>query len=148
MNWRYKSRIPGPHLFGKIKSLALTLVESSHDFLMPLQINTDAEIIIMLYQGFSEKNILSLLSNQLRQIFYDLYRVCILGRDRLGSSTVDETTAILWATLQIHKVMADFSKHAIKRQPSITSIFVRFLIKSKTSEPLKEISRRIETSRC
>ena len=37
--------------------------------------------------------------------------------------------------------MADFSKHKIKQHPSITSIFVRFLITAKISEPLQDISQ-------
>ena len=41
------------------------------------------------------ENILSLLYDQLKQIFDDLYWARILGRDNLGSSTVDETAAIL-----------------------------------------------------
>ena len=89
-------------------------------------------------QGLSEKNILSLLSNHLRQIFDDLYRAQIMGRNKLGSSTVDKTTTILWATIQSHEVMANFYRHNIKRHHSITSIFVRFLITAKILEPLQD----------
>ena len=35
--------------------------------------------------------------------------------------------------------MTEFSKHRIKTDPSITSIFFRFLITAKISEPLQEI---------
>ena len=55
------------------------------------------------------------------------------------SSNVETTTAILWNTIQIHEVMAGLYKHKIKRHPSITSIFVCFLIKCNISEPLQEI---------
>ena len=109
--------------------------------MMTLLIHTDAEIIILLCQGLSEKTILSLLSDQLRHIFGDLYWARILGRDKLGSSTVDKTAKILWATLQIHEVMAKFSKHEIKRHLSITSIFVRFLITANISDPLQDNSQ-------
>ena len=47
----------------------------------------------------------------------------------------------MWDTLQIHELMLEFSKHQIKHHPSITSIFVRFLITANISEPLKEISQ-------
>ena len=105
--------------------------------MMTLLIHTDVEIRILLCQGFSDKNILSLLSYQLRQIFDDLYWVRIMGRDKLGYSTVGEIDYILWNTLQSHEVMAEFSKHKIKHHPSITSIFVCFLVTAKISEPLQ-----------
>ena len=62
-----------------------------------------------------------------------------MGKEKLGSSTVDETTKIPWDTLQNHEVMVEFSKHEIKFHPSITSIFIRFLITDKVSDPLQEI---------
>ena len=99
----------------------------------------DADIRILSCQVFLEKNILSLLSDHLRQSFDDLYRDRILGRDTLGSSTVDETPTIMWDTIKSHEVMVDFSKHKIKRHPPITSIFARFLITAKIYEPLQEI---------
>ena len=77
----------------------------------------------------------------MRHIFDDLYQACIMGRGDLGSSTLYETATILWETLQIHEVMVEFSKPDIKRLPSITSIFVRFLITAKILEPIKEISQ-------
>ena len=92
--------------------------------MMTLIIHTDADISILLCQGFSEKKILSVLSDQLRQIFDNLYWSCILGRDKLGSSNVDKTAVITWATLQSHEVMAELSKDEIKFYPSIMSIFV------------------------
>ena len=122
-----------------MQSLPHTLLESYYDFTMTLIIHTDAEISIMLCQGFSEENILSLLSNHMRHIFDDLYRDHILGRDKLGSSTVDKTSAILWDTLQSHELMSEFSKHDIKRHPSITFIFVCFIITANILEPLQEI---------
>ena len=61
------------------------------------------------------------------------------GRYKLVSSTVEKIFIILWATLQSHYVMADFYKHEIKYQPSITSIFVRFLVTANISEPLQNI---------
>ena len=51
-----------------------------------------------------------------------------MGRDPLVFSTVNWTAVILWDTLQSYEFMVDFSKHDIKRYPSITSIFVQFLI--------------------
>ena len=88
-----------------------------------------------------KENILSLLSEQLRHIFDDLYQACIIVRDKLVSSTVEKTSVILWDTLQSHEVMAEFSKHDIKRHPSITVIFVCFLITAKILEPLQDISQ-------
>ena len=85
------------------------------------------------------EKILSFLSNHPRQIFDYLYWDHILGRYKLVSSTVDKTDPILWATLQSHEVMVEFSKHNIKCHPSITSIFFRFLITANILEPLQEI---------
>ena len=62
---------------------------------------------------------------------YDLYQDRILGRNKLGSSTVENTAVIMWDTLHSHEVMADFSKHKIKHHPYIKFIFVRFLIAAK-----------------
>ena len=122
-----------------MKSLARTLLESSYNFMTTLQIHTDAENSIISCQRFSEKNILYLLPDQLRHIFDDLYQARIIGRDKLGSSTVGETAEILWATIHSHEVMADFYKHDIKRHPFITPIFSRFLITANILEPLQEI---------
>ena len=129
------------NLRGKIQSIVYMLLESSYNFMMMLLNYTDTEIRILLCQGFSEKNILSLLSDQLRQIFDGLYWYCIMGREKLVSSTLDKTATIMWATLHNHEVMADFSKHEIKSHPSITYIFVRFFINAKIFEPLQDISR-------
>ena len=86
------------------------------------------------------ENIISLLSKQLRYIFDDLYWDRILGMDKLGSSTVDDTTGIMRYALQIHEVMAQLSKYGIKLHPSITCTFSYFLITSKISEPLQDVS--------
>ena len=107
--------------------------------MMTLLIHTDSDIGILLRQCFSDKNILSLLSDQLRHIFYDLYLAQILGQGRLDSSNLDETAAVVWVVLQSNEVMAEFSMHDIKRHPSITSIFVSFLVTAKISESLQEI---------
>ena len=90
-------------------------------------------------KGYQIKNLISLLSDHMRQIFDDMYWARILGRDMLGSSTMDETAAILWAVLNSHEVMSEFYKYKIKRHLSIKSIFVRFLITTNISEPLQEI---------
>ena len=52
---------------------------------------------------------------------------------------MNETPSILWAMLQSHEVMEEFSKHKIKQHPSITSIFFRFLITTNIYEPLQDI---------
>ena len=116
-------------------------MESSYKLMATLIIYTDTEISIMSCQGFSEKNILSLLSYLLSQFFDNLYWDRILGRDNLVSYTVENNATILWAMIHIHEVMAVFSKHYIKRHTSITSIFSRFLITAKISEPLQDISQ-------
>ena len=63
--------------------------------MMKLLIHMDVEIIIILCQEFSEENIPSLLSDQLKHIFDDFYWARILGREKLDYSTVDKTAAIL-----------------------------------------------------
>ena len=92
-------------LQGILQSLTRTLLESSYDFIKTLLIHTNAETIILLYQRFSEKNILSILPDHMSHFFDDLYWAHILSRDKLGYSTLDKTAAILWATLQSHKVI-------------------------------------------
>ena len=71
------------------------LLESSYYFMMKIIIHTDADIIVLWCQGVSEGNILSLLSNQMRHIFDDLYQARIMERDKLGSSNVYETAVVL-----------------------------------------------------
>ena len=87
------------------------LLESAYNFMVPLRIHMDADSSIISCQGFSEKKILYLLSDHLRQIFDDLYWARILGRDNLGSSIVDNTATILWVMLQSNEVMAEFYKN-------------------------------------
>ena len=118
-----------------MKIIAVALLESSYD--ITLITNTDAEISILLSKWFSEKKNLSLLSNQMRQIFDLLYQALILGKGKLDSSTVDKSTEIMWATLQGHEVMAEFSKQEIKRPPPIIYIFVRLLVTDNISEHLQ-----------
>ena len=115
------------------------LLETPYNLIMMLLIHTDAENSILLCHGFSEKNILSLLSKHTRQIFDNLYQDQVLSRDNLGSFTLDDTTAMMWATFHSHEVMTDFSEREIECHPSFTSIFVRSLITSNISEPLQEI---------
>ena len=97
--------------------------------MITLLIHMDAKVSIILCRGFSEKNIISLLSYHLRQTFDELYRGRILGRDMLDSSTVNKTAVIQWDKLQSHEVMAELSEHDIKGHTFITSTFVEFLIK-------------------
>ena len=85
------------------------------------------------------EKILSILSNQMRQIFDDLCWAHIMGSEKLVYSTVENTATIMWGALQSHEEMAELSKHNIKRHPSITSIFVCFLITANISEPLQNI---------
>ena len=82
-----------------MQSLALTLLGSFYNFIMALIINTNADIIILPCQGFLEKNILSLLSNQMSKLFDNLERDFIMGREKLGYSTVENNLIILWAML-------------------------------------------------
>ena len=88
-----------------MKILARILLESSYHLMMMFLIHIDAEISILSCQWFLEKNILSLLSDQLMQNFDDLYWARILGREKFVSSTVDDTATILWATIQSHELM-------------------------------------------
>ena len=108
---------------------------------MKLLIHMDVEIRILLCKLFSEKKILYLLSDQTRKIFDNLYQARILCRDKLRSSTVEKTAAILWDRILSYEVIMKLSKHKIKRHPFITSIFVRFLITAKILEPLQETSQ-------
>ena len=72
-------------LRGRMQIIARTLLDSSYDFITTPLVHTDADVIILPCQGFSDKKILSLLSDRLRQIFDYLYRARILGRDKLVS---------------------------------------------------------------
>ena len=62
-------------------------------------------------------------------------------RYKLGSRAVDETSEILWDTIQSHEFMAQLLKHKINHYPSIYSIFIQFLIKSNIYEPLQKIGK-------
>ena len=67
------------YLRGNIKIIARTLLESSYDFTMTLITNTDAEISILLCQGFLDKNIFSLLSNYPRQVLMTYIELLFWG---------------------------------------------------------------------
>ena len=73
----------------------------------------------------------------MRKIFDNMYWDRFLGQGKSGYSTVDEASAMLLVTLQIHEVMAEFYKHKRKIHPSITYIFVGFLVTDNISEPLQ-----------
>ena len=122
-----------------MQSIARTLPESSYDFMMTLLIYTDADIIILSGQGFSYKNTLSLLSDQLRHIFDNLYWARIMGRYKFGSSTMDKTAIILSGTIYSYDVIVELSKHEIKGHTSITSTLVHFLVIAKISDPIQDI---------
>ena len=74
-------------------------------------------------------------------MFDNLYRDRIMRRNKLGYSTVYETSTILWDTLQSQEAMEKSPKHEIKYHPSTTSIFVRLIIKANIYDPLQEISQ-------
>ena len=63
--------------------------------MMDLLIHDDAEISIMTCQGFPNNKILSLLSDQWRKCFDDLYCDRVIGRYKLDSTAVEETSAIM-----------------------------------------------------
>ena len=75
----------------------------------------------------------------MRQSFDDLYWDLVFGREKLGYSTVDETTVMLWATLHNHEVTMEFYKYEIKFHPTIKYIFYRFLIMANIYKPPQEI---------
>ena len=49
------------------------------------------------YNSYGENNIISLLSDQLRHMFDDLYQAWIMEKENLGSSTVDDIIVIMWS---------------------------------------------------
>ena len=108
---------------------------------MTLLICIDAEISILLCQGFLEKNTICLLSDKLGHIFDYLYRASILGQDYLGYPTVYNISTMMWATFQSHETMEDFYKHKMILHLSIKSIFFYFLITDTVFEPLQEIDQ-------
>lgn len=112
-------------LSGKMKALASYLLDTSYDFMMMLLRHTDSEVSILQGHGFEEKDILSLLSDQMRQVFDDMYHARVTGKDKLGQGdTVHTAASFVWATLQSHVVMANYAYHDFRRHPSITFIFV------------------------
>ena len=88
---------------------------------------------------FLRENILSLLSDHLRQDFDDFYWDYILGRDKLSAYNVEDTAVIILSTLHSHEVMVELYKNEINSHPSITSIFVCLLITANIYEPLQDI---------
>ena len=86
----------------------------------------------------------------MRQVFDDMYHARVIARDHLprgedgsGSETrgTNVVASYIWATLQAHMVMADYAYHDIRRHPSITAIFVRFLVEKQVSEPQKDVAQ-------
>ena len=68
-------------------------------------------------------------------------------QNKLDYISVEDTAEILWAVIQSHEVMEDFSKHDTKHHPYITSIFVRLIIITKIYETLQEIGQNNNTPR-
>ena len=123
-------------LRGNMQSLTCILMEASYILIITLLIHTDEDIGNLFCCGFSEKSIITLILDQLRQTFDNLQQAHMIGRNHLGSTPLEETSAILWDNLQNHVAMAELSKHMIKHHNSITSVFIQFFIITMIYDPL------------
>lgn len=98
------------------------MLDTSYDVMMMLLRHTDAKIHTLRSQEFDQKEIMGLLSDQMRQIFDDMYAARVIARGRTTKDDPVQTVAgYIWAILQAHVVMAEYASHDIRRHPSISS---------------------------
>jgi hypothetical protein len=92
----------------ELKSLALKTAELSKLLWMDLANYMDNEYLVLDSYKLASKQILLLLSQQLVQIFEDIYEVCAPAGNMDISNRSLAVVPYEWATLQAHAVMASY----------------------------------------
>lgn len=112
---------------GQLQDLALVLASKSIAFITSLFNYLEDEITKLIGIGITPKSVLLLASNQVMHIFESFYNVRQHARETVNVSPVDLFISQVWATLQCHKVMQEYTKLRFKHHPAIASAYMRFL---------------------
>lgn len=79
---------------GDMKYLASYLFDTSYDFIMLLLWHTDLETLMLGSHKFDDKQVLSLILDQMRQIHDNIYNACITTRNKMMKPEGLEVTAL------------------------------------------------------
>ena len=114
----------------ELKSLARKTADVAKAWWLELANYLDNEYLMLDSYKLASDQILLLLSQQLVQIFEDIYEV----RAPAGNTDItNRSSAVVrygWATLQAHSVMASYSEAKFRDHRSIAGTFIRFLTRN------------------
>ena len=78
-------------------------------------------------RGYPTLDAWALVCNSLRRIFEDIHAVRVYGRNVKTDDEQLTASKLLWATLQAHVIMNDYSKRSIYEHPSVSAVVARHL---------------------
>jgi len=133
-----------------LTALAVKTAENTDSFWRAFTTYIYEEFTLLTSFKLSDKNVLLLLSNQVVQIFDDLFEL------RSTASHVDPANKVVmasqyaWVTLRAHGCMNEYLKHKFRHHPAISGTFVRFLTQhmatqSGDGEAVSSLGKRVDT---
>ena len=129
----------------ELKSLALKTAEVAKQWWMDLANYMDNEYLMLESYKLASDQILLLLSQQLVQIFEDIFEM----RAPAGNTDIsNRSTAVVryaWATLQAHAVMASYREAKFRDHRSIAGTFIRFLTRNLVDQSAMGLSSTVST---
>jgi len=117
-------------LHDELKNLALKTAELAKLWWMDLANYMDNEYLMLASYKLASDQILLLLSQQLVQIFEDIYEVRAPAGNTDISNRSSAVVRYAWATLQAHAVMASYRDAKFRDHRSIAGTFIRFLTRN------------------
>ena len=78
-------------------------------------------------RGYPMLDAWALVCNSLRRIFEDIHAVRVYGRNVKTDDDQLTASKLVWATLQAHVVMTDYTKRSIYEHPSVSAVVARHL---------------------
>ena len=114
----------------ELKKLALLTADLSNRWWVELSSYLDNEYLMLHSYKLATEQILLLLSNQVAQMFEDIYetRVPAANTDITQRSTAAVRYA--WVTLRAHTIMAAYRDVKFRDHPAIAGTFIRFLTRN------------------
>ena len=107
------------------RDLALELLYRSKKFALELWNFIKKDFEFLKHKGYSKKESWELTCLSVCRIFEDIPVVQIIGRNsRDLKSPVNTMTAVIWATLKAHRVMAEYARCKFVEHPSISAVIV------------------------
>ena len=132
--------------------LALRSAEHTDTFWRSFTAYIYEEFTLLTSFKLSDKNVLLLLSNQVVQIFDDLFELRSTALHVDPANKVLMASQYAWVTLQAQGCMKSYLNHKFRKHPAISGTFVRFLTQhmatqSGDGEALTALGKRLDTLR-